>query len=685
MLLSLLLATLLAAPASGNHARASLISEGLAAPLQGSISLALRLELDPEWHCYWRNPGAAGIPPRVEWPAHAPVRADSIRWPVPDTLPVPPLMTYGYSDSVVLPFSARILDSLGDSLRLTATARWQVCKQICLLESQEVSLTLPRSASPLPDPAQAVRFSGALPIAPVHSSSVRAALGDSILVVSVRGVALPASARLFPTTPGVLDDAAAQSLAATEDGFRLTLRRDPYLLANRPDTFGFVARMADSSGRVSGALEARVATVPLAASDTAAIAAPSRPGGASAYLLAILFAFLGGLLLNLMPCVLPVLSLKALDLLRHSGKGRRENLAHASAYTAGIVLSFLGLATALLTLRSGGTALGWGFQMQSPVFVAVLSGLMLLIACNLWGVFEPGAGLARFGGSSHLAGLAGSFVAGLAATVVATPCTAPFMGAAMGYTLSRPAIETLSVFTFLGLGLASPMLLFAAVPAASRVLPRPGAWMETLKQILGFAMAATATWLGWLLARVAGTDALIPLFALWLLVALAAWTLGRFALPHRSARARLLARLAALALLGGALALAARIDPAAPGASRTESDEELWRPGLTEELRASGRPWFLHFTADWCLSCQVNEKNAFADERVREAFRVRGIRMVKADWTTRDTGIANELARFGRQGIPLYVLSDGKTESILPEVVTPGVVLDALERVPAAR
>lgn len=682
MILPLLLAASLAASAEPNHARATLISEGLTAPRTGTISLGLRMELDPEWHCYWRNPGAAGLPPRIQWTKPESVRPDSILWPVPDTIPVAPLMTYGYSDSVVLPFTAVVTGAQGDSLRLEAVAHWQVCKQICLLEKQVIRLVLPFSDTFAPDPANIARFRDAGLPTLVPPTSIRAVRGDSIVVLTLHGLPTPTHARLFPIAQGFLDDAAPQRIDALDDGFRLTLRRDPFLLSRHPDSFAFVLSLSDSNGAVRS-IESNPVLETLASSDTAAVAIPSTTsaGGFGRYLLAIVFAFLGGLLLNLMPCVLPVLSLKVLDLLRNSGKGRREGLAHASAYTAGVVLSFLALATLLLVLRAGGTALGWGFQMQSPTVVAVLSGLMLLIACNLWGVFEPGAGLANLG-SSRAAGIAGSFFAGLAATVVATPCTAPFMGAALGYTLSRPAFETLSVFTSLGLGLASPMLLFAAVPALGRLMPRPGAWMETLKQVLGFAMAATACWLGWLFARLAGADGLFLLFGIWLLVALAAWSLGRWALPHRSSNARSLARIAFLILLGVAVALAMRARSAPVGADA--GGEELWRPGLTEELRASGKPWFLHFTADWCLSCQVNERTAFANDRVEAAFQAKGVRRVKADWTARDTGIAHELARFGRQGIPFYVLSDGRTETVLPEVVTPGIVLGALEKIPTS-
>lgn len=676
-MIALLLAFVLPA-AAANHGRATLLSETRNATASGALSLGLHLELDSGWHAYWRNPGAAGLPLSLQALDSASVQLGALRWPVPHLIPVPPLMTYGYSDSVTFPFTATVSGPHNDSVRVRIRAKWQVCKDLCLLETQDLSLSLPLGSVAEPDPLQAARFASAhASIPPTRTpSGMRVALGDSTLVLSLPGKP-PVSARLFPIDPLVLDDAAPQDLLTLHDGFRLTIPRDPYQLERRQDSLGFVLVTDDE------AFEARVPLVALAPSDTATPVAPSAAAPFGRLLVALALAFLGGLLLNLMPCVLPVLSLKVLDLLKHAGQSRRRALLHGSSYAAGVILSFLALAIVLLSLRAGGAALGWGFQLQSPPVVALLSGLMLLVACNLWGLFEPGSSLASLDGSHHASGLVGSFLTGFAATVVATPCTAPFMGAALGYTLTRPAFEALLVFATLGLGLAAPVLAITALPHLGRFLPKPGAWMETLKQALGFAMAATAAWLGWLLARLAGSDGLVSLFGLWLLVGMAAWILGRWAVPHHATRTRILARLVALGLLAGGIALALPLRTETPVAATSE--EESWRPGLTEELRTSGAPWFLHFTADWCLSCQVNERNAFRDERVQQAFQARGIRMVKADWTARDSGIANELARWDRQGIPFYVLSDGKTETVLPEVVTPGIVLEALERIPLQR
>lgn len=681
----LLALALIAASAitDGPHAKASLVSPSLAAPTSGALPLALHLDIEPGWHVYWVNPGAAGIPASLQWSSPESARTSPFSWPTPDTIPVPPLMSYGYSDSVTLPFAMEVSGAPGDTLSLEATARWQVCHEICILETQEVRLRLPVAVAPQTDPAQSERFRETLARTPrpLEMAKSRLSGDDSLVVLEVRGMS-PPEARILPVAPGIIDDAAPQVVEPVPDGFRILAPRDPYSGASLPDSLEFVLLTGTSQGE-GPSFQTKAPVRARTESDLSTAPPPSgtRAGG---LLLALAFAFLGGLLLNLMPCVLPVLSLKVLDLLKHAGQSRRDAILHGTSYAAGVILSFLALAIALLVLRSGGSALGWGFQLQSPPVVGLLSGLMLLIACNLWGLFEPGASLARLGGDGRGNGLAGSFLTGLAATVVATPCTAPFMGAALGYTLTRPALEALLVFAVLGAGLAAPVVAITALPSLGKLLPRPGAWMESLKQFLGFAMAATAAWLGWLLTRLAGSDGLLPLFGLWLLVGIFAWILGRWSVPHRSRATRTAARLVATALLLGGIALVLPVRPLAVS-STDSAGEELWKPGLTEELRRSGEPWFLHFTADWCLSCQVNERNAFRDERVEMAFRDRGIRRVKADWTSRDSAIARELERWGRQGIPFYVLSDGRTETILPEFVTPGIVLDALERIPSRK
>lgn len=692
MLRSIFLSACLASLAWGGHVKATLLSEHASAAPGGVLSLGLRLEMEPGWHVYWINPGDAGIPPSVAWTTTSGATPQSLQWPVPDTMPVDPLMDYGYSHEVLLPISAQVDTNAKGQVVLEGKAKWLECNDICVPGKADFALSLPvAQATPAPIPATAKlfdKFRRDLPLRDV-GWTLRAAIADSFVFLTARsidGKPLSEAVRFFPLDQGLVDNPAAQPWMATPDGFRMKIRRDA-VLHLAPDSLRGV--LSHPTGWTQGrrGWEIRVPLVPATALDTSNFAPPregSREAGAdTGLLLALLFAFLGGLILNLMPCVLPVLSLKVLDFLNKGGQSRGQAFAHASVFAAGTILSFLAMAGVLLALRSGGESLGWGFQMQSPRVVAFLSLLMALVALNLWGVFEPGAAFASKLGKVPGGGWIGSFLTGVTATVVATPCTAPFMGAALGYTLTRPAFETLTVFFFLGLGMATPYLALAGFPRLAALLPRPGAWMETLKQFFGFAMAATAVWLAWVVGRLSGADAVALVAGLWVLLALAAWVLGRGALPHFSSATRWTARLTflVLAVLAAAIVSVALPQTVQSRSAAAQAGHEAFGEGTLAELRASGKPWFLHFTADWCLSCQVNERVALDRPEVVEAFRAKGVRVVKADWTNRDSLISRTLGEFGRQGVPFYVLSDGKTESFLPELLTPGIVIGALDKI----
>ena len=693
-MLAALLISLVVAVSPTRHAKPSLWAESVTAPRTGTLDLLLRIDLDPHWHVYWLNAGAAGLPPRIEWTPVPGASAGELSFPVPDTIPVAPLMTYGYHDSVFFPLTLSLDDVQGDTLRLRGIVKSLVCNDICLPEEAPVSLDIPLSEQPsMAAPGRSAAFARARFQLPIEIPGTRARLlwGDSLAAVEVVGAGTPERVRLFPGLPGVVDDAAHQILQPLPDGFRVVFLRDPFL-RTRPDSMLAVFRTPGGwrgDGSEPGLAVQAVSSDSVGDASLLALSAqpvPADPRDSSPGLLAaLLAALLGGLLLNLMPCVLPVLSLKVMDLLRHAGSDRRQALRHAGAYTAGAVLSFAALGGVLALLRAGGSAVGWGFQLQSPIAVGVLSLLMILVALSFWGVYEAGAGLTRLGGT-HATGLLGSLFTGVLATVVATPCTAPFMGAALGWTLVRPPLEGLLVFATLGLGMALPVPLLVAFPPLAKRLPRPGAWMETLKQVLGFAMAATALWLAWVLGRLAGADALATVVGAWLLVGLGAWILGRWAAPHCRASVRNLARLAFVGSLLGAGALVANL-PTQPGHGSQESSPsahtEVWRPGILQELRASGKPWFLHATADWCLSCKVNERTSLDRPEVVAALDAKGVRHVVADWTNRDPALAAELAGLGRQGVPVYLLSDGKTERFLPELLTPGIVLEALDPLPS--
>ncbi|HSQ74837.1 MAG TPA: thioredoxin family protein [Bacteroidota bacterium] len=416
----------------------------------------------------------------------------------------------------------------------------------------------------------------------------------------------------------------------------------------------------------------------------------TRPVGAAgessiSLAVALLFAFLGGMILNLMPCVLPVLSLKIMGMVKQAGEAPRERLKHGALFTFGVVASFWVLAGIMLLLQAGGEQLGWGFQLQSPSFVIVLSIFLFLFGLSMFGVFEIGTSLTGVGqgvagGSSYTS----SLISGVLATTVATPCTAPFMGSALGFTLGAPAYVAFLVFTFVGLGMAAPYLLLTTIPALLKFIPKPGAWMESMKQFMGFLLIATVLWLIWVLSLQTGADGVVILLAALLLVALGGWIFGRWGNIAKEKPTRRIAQVIALVAVAGGLFFSLTNIKAkeqeTAGVHRQGSIEWLtYTPELVEGLKAEGRTVFLDFTAAWCLSCQVNEKVAFSSEEVQNEFARRGIATVRADWTNHDETITRALAAFGRNSVPLYVLyAPGKDPVLLPEIITPGIVLEAL-------
>jgi len=402
---------------------------------------------------------------------------------------------------------------------------------------------------------------------------------------------------------------------------------------------------------------------------------------------ALVSAFIGGLILNLMPCVLPVLSLKIFSIVQQSGEDRKKRINHGLAFTLGVLATFWVLAITLILLRAGGEQLGWGFQLQSPAFLIVLTTLLFLFGLSMFGVFEIGTSLTAVGqGSAKEEGFIGSFSSGVLATVVATPCTAPFMGSALGYALSQPSYVALLVFTFLGLGMAAPYMLLTTSPSLSKYVPKPGAWMETFKQFMGFLLMATVLWLLWVFSLQVGADGLLVLLGSFILASMGGWIFGRWGNIAKPKPTRVKAMIvAALLVIGGTIFTFNNIDTKNAATSNAHQGNIKWQtfsPELVKKYSEEGKPVFIDFTAAWCLSCQVNEKVAFSSEEVQNAFDKMGVEMLKADWTNKDEIIGRELAKFGRNSVPLYVLYSGKQNVepvLLPEIITPGIVLDALE------
>jgi len=660
-----------AAPASvqAPHLRVSLVSDVTAVEPGMPAHLGLLFDLEPGWHVYWLNAGDSGEPPSVKWTLPAGFAAGALQFPAPKRLPLGPLMDFGYEHQVLLPATLTVpQESKGAAIGADVT--WLVCRQACIPGKAHLGLTLPAGTAGL-SPA-APLFASTLSALPRPlPSSAHAVFQPSAqgLSLAVTGLPNTANAQFFPAEQSVIANAAPQPITAVRDGSVIALKKE-------------------EGGKTPVALKGV-----LVLSNGAAYVVDAAPGalaaaGSGEWLRYVGLALVGGLILNLMPCVFPVLFIKALALVQSSTSERRAMRMQGLAYTAGILVSFWVVVAVLLVLRAGGKQLGWGFQFQSPVFIAMIALLLFFFALSLAGMFEVGLSVTSAGSSlANQHGYAGSFFTGVLAMVVATPCTAPFMGAAIGFALTQSAAVTFAVFTGVGAGLALPYLVLAFQPAWTRLLPRPGAWMEVLKQATAVPIFATVIWMVWLFAQSAGVNALIALLAAFLLLAIAGWVLGRWP-------AKLPATLAALAIV--ALAIAAPLygvhtlsSTPEHGAHSAKGGEgtrgwEPFTPQLVAMYQAQGRPVFVDFTADWCLSCQVNERVVLRRPEVMERLKSGKIALVRADWTRRDEDIARALAALGRSGVPAYALypgTPGAAPQVLPEVLTPNLVLDALKSV----
>jgi len=725
-------------PVKAQHLTAELVSLGPAIAPGKTQQVGLVLTLEDHWHVYWLNPGDAGEPPRISWMLPEGITAGPMRFPIPDQLPVGPLMDYGYEDHVVFPVTIAAASTLRPGpVHLDAEVSWLVCNEVCVPGRAHLGLDLTVRAG-APDSAQEAKLGalgealtlipGALP----DWAKLTVVGGKRQFVLTLKDGARETDPEFYPY-PGELEadgerspdgivHAAEQHIETRSDGMRLFVQRSPDV-TELPATLHGLLKLSDS--------EAYEVNVPVVAGEIA-----QASNGPTTSLAVIGLAFLGGLLLNLMPCVFPVLFLKALTLVQSSGESRSQLRWHGLVYALGILASFWAIVAVLLVLRATGSHAGWGFQLQSPAFLAVLASAIFFLALSLAGQFEIGLSLTSLGGSlvdgaSAGAGkqsYAGSFLTGVLATVVATPCTAPLMGAAIGFALAQRASVSFAVFTALALGLAVPYVLLSCQPAWVLLLPRPGAWMETLKQLTSVPLFATVIWLTWVYGQLhasgtasggpssgttsAGVDQMALLLAGFLLLAIAGWALGRWP-------ARWSGRIAALLLIALGLAIplsqtrrAAKADAVGKtsvaqssaiqsgaiqasgvqasvvqtGSAASEAAELVWQPyseQALEEAHAAGRPVFIDFTAAWCLSCKVNEQAVLDSSEVVSALHAHRFTLLKADWTDGDAQITQKLASLGRAGVPTYVLYSteaGSKADVLPELLTRGLVLAAIER-----
>ena len=628
-------------------------------PGAGRVRAGVLFTPDPGWHLYWKNPGESGIATKLTWRGG---EAGPLHWPAPSAFDEGELVTYGYAGSVLLTSEIR-LDPTAETLGVDADVL--VCRTSCI--PAKLSLERPLAAPYFGEGQAAVRrlfalHDETLPRDPAALGFRVEREGDTLAVLACEGgaegapcrsVEAPAGTVFFPGDAGV-----RVAEVSTADG-RLALRFE---------------REAGVSGDVEGVLALLGGDGRIHHVEVAAEAAPSLAAGRVLGMLAL--AVLGGLLLNLMPCVLPVLALKAFAVAELAGSGRRTALAHGGAYTAGILASMLALAAVVLALRAAGSEVGWGFQFQSPGFLVAVSALCTVFALNLFGVFEIGfvpGNLAAVGAEAQ--GARRSFFEGLLAVTLATPCSAPFLGTAVGFAFASGGAFVVAIFLAIGLGLAAPFLVICVFPPTARWLPRSGAWMGELRSTLGFALLATVVWLVWVMGRSAGSDAAAGLLALLVALAFVARCFGRLA-ERRALRGLLLATGVALVLAAPNWITTTATEAAAPAAGRA-----AWSPAEVERLRAEGRPILVVFTADWCLTCKVNEQTVLESDAVTAALARGGFAVLEADWTRRDEAIRRELARFGKAGVPMYlVYQPGAAEAqVLPELLSVKGMLAALE------
>ncbi|MDQ8188198.1 protein-disulfide reductase DsbD domain-containing protein [Pelagicoccus sp. SDUM812002] len=678
-------------PVDTGEVEAELVADVTAIRPGQEFQLALRLKMDPHWHVYWINPGDVGFMPEVQWELPDGFEVGPFEFPTPERIPFEPLVSYGYEGEIFLIAKARAPESLeaGTVVRINAASNWLVCEEACIPGNADLALELPvtesgASLSPAEYADEIAETRAALPVDAAGGEIAVEDLGDT-LVFNLRWDGLEGAELKDPyfyvEQESVSDSAKEQSFDLAGDTLRVAVPKTEYFEAVES---GYTGLLYSENGfeaaggvnavrfHVQGELAAMGIAAPVAAAGSAFDIGLGE---------ALLYAFLGGMILNLMPCVFPVLSIKVLGFVQQSGEDKGKVLKHGLAFTVGVLASFWVLAGTLIALRSAGEGLGWGFQLQQPEFVVVMLVVMFLFGLSMAGVFEMGTSAISLQGKVKGNGLGGSFFSGVIATAVATPCTGPFMGQALGYALTLSAFQSLTVFTFLALGMATPYLVLSANPALINKLPRPGAWMETFKQVMSFPMFATCIWLIWLLGGHVGNDGLPFVLGGLLVVALGAWIYGRWSTPMRKkATQRFASVLAVLTVLGGIWMMMPR--------EQVEGEEEIaWQsysPALVDELSGSGKPVFVDFTADWCLTCKANELRLFRSEEVLQEIKNRDVQLVQGDWTKKDAVITQALAKYGRSSVPLYLLYDGKPGSepkVLPQVLSPDTFLKSLDEI----
>jgi len=670
--------------------------------------LGLRLDPAEHWHTYWKMGGDSGEPTSLnEWQAPEGTQIGEIQWPAPYWLPFyeTDLVNFAYEQEILLPIAVTIpADYEGDTVELSTLAYWNVCDQICIPGEQRLSLTLPVAEVAELDAENAELFTTARTQLPETDHSIK-----SLIAVAGERVSLGfesdepifsdyADAWFFPEQRRVIKPGPLRDVSLQGNLLQIT-HQQPRRMLEDPQVYGtLVLATADGERRAfdfsDPAADATSTTImPMAAVSAEGSSSGPGTGAVEGNLLVFMgLALLGGIILNLMPCVFPVLSIKALSIAKNAGETRSKQRMDGLVYTAGVIIAFVVLASVLIALRAGGEAIGWAFQFQQPWFLAFIIYLFFLMALSLSGVFEIGTSLMGAGSSlTQRNGYQGSFFTGVLATIVATPCTAPFMGPAIGFALTQSWIIAMLVFVALGLGMALPILLLSFAPALNRYMPKPGAWMVTFKQLLAFPLYASALFFLWVLGTQVGVMGMSLVLGVCVLMAFAAWMYQRritMGPVFRSFSAATVAAVLAIAVYLTQTPFLQTQNRSSPAegvlVNSGASEFEAFSSARVDELRAAGRPVFVNMTAAWCITCLANEQTTLSTDRVKQAMADNDITYMKGDWTNEDPEISAVLEQFNRPSVPLYILYPGDVNAepvILPQILTPGLVSEAFNNI----
>jgi len=657
--------------------------------------VALRKVIDPKWHTYWVNPGDSGEPVQINWDLPSELTPGEIIWPLPEAIPTGPLTNYGFENEVYFPVPFKVSSSAkpGDVLEIKANIFYLVCYDVCIPEDTSLSFSV-LVGEPKTDPNWLPAINGARSDAPAFGPASGGVINQDGQAV-FRFKNLPkgdySESYFFPESGGMIEHAAPQKVTVTDQGLQLKTKAGFEWNNGQPELTRGVLAFKDDQNRAGFWVDLTIGSAPdVGAAIDGAAAGPGTdvPSGTDGggnivpagpkigFWGAVIGALMGGLILNIMPCVFPIVSLKALSVAKSGGGDMAVIRRDAWAYTLGVLLSFIALASVLLALKAGGAQVGWAFHLQNPIVVGFLALLLFAIGLNLLGIFEITGNFQGVGQDlTQKSGVSGSFFTGVLAVIVATPCMAPFMASAVGYALTQSAITSLTIFLMLGLGFALPYLLIAYIPAISRNLPRPGDWMVRFKEFLAFPMLAAAIWLVWVLNHQTGPRGVMVVLGAMLAVAFAVWLLKR-----KPAIAKLLAGVSILT--GAAMMFTLHTQ-------KVTVTGETWSAEKVQELRQDGQAVFVDFTASWCVPCKINDAAVLKQADILEDFAKTNTAFLVADWTNHDPVIGQELEKYGRAGVPLYLLfpplkDDGSNKNaspeILPQFLTKSMVRQALEK-----